>query len=87
MENDATRANAVSERKKSFRKFDFFSFAVWTNVKQKKSVRRRNKKNIAGRIPEATQSPKTSQKAEVITFCIKPLTHYLRGSDLKIGEI
>ena len=45
-----TRANAVSERKKSFRKFDFFSFAVWTNVKRKKSVRRRNKKNIAGQV-------------------------------------
>ena len=26
--NDVTRSNAVSERKKSFRKFDFFSFAV-----------------------------------------------------------
>ena len=45
------------------------------------------KKNIAGRIPEATRSTKTSQKAEAITFCIKPLTHYLHGSDLKIGEI
>ena len=44
------------------------------------------KKNIAGRIPEATRSTKTSQKAEAITFCIKPLTHYLHGSDLKIGE-
>ena len=44
-------------------------------------------KNIAGRIPEATRTTKTSQKAEAITFCIKPLTHYLRGSDLKIGEI
>ena len=45
------------------------------------------KKNIAGRIPEATRSTKSSQNAEVITFCIKPLTHYLPGSDLKIGEI
>ena len=27
------------------RKFDFFSFAVLTNVKRKKSVRRRNKKH------------------------------------------
>ena len=43
--------------------------------------------NIAGRIPEATRSTKTSRKAEAITFCIKPLTHYLPGSDLKIGEI
>ena len=50
MRNDVTRANAVSERKKSFRKCDFFSFAVWTNVKRKKSVRRRNKKNIAGQV-------------------------------------
>ena len=36
------------------------------------------KKNIAGRIPEATRSVKTSQKtvlaAEIITFCIKPLS-------------
>ena len=45
------------------------------------------KKNIAGRTPEATRSTKTSQKAEANTFCIKPLTHYLPGSDLKIGEI
>ena len=44
-------------------------------------------KNIAERIPEATRSTKTSQKTEAITFCIKPLTHYLPGSDLKIGEI
>ena len=35
-------------------------------------------KKIAGRIPEATRSTtKTSRKAEAITFCIKPLTHYL----------
>ena len=26
MRNDVTRANAVSERKKSFKNFDFFSF-------------------------------------------------------------
>ena len=44
-------------------------------------------KNIAGRIPEATRSTKTSQKAETNTFCIKPLFHYLPGFDLKIGEI
>ena len=44
MRNDVTRANAVSERKKSFRKFDFFSFALSTNVKRKR-VRRRNKKH------------------------------------------
>ena len=50
MRNDVTRANAVSERKKSFRKFEFFRFAVWTNVKRKKSVRRRNKRNIAGQV-------------------------------------
>ena len=49
---------------------------VWTDLK----------KNIAGRIPEVTRSTKTSQKAEAITFFIKPLTHYLRWSDLKIGE-
>ena len=67
---------------------------AWTN-EQKMAVTSygRNKnhddeiKNIAGRIPEATRSTKTSQKAEAITFCIKPLTQYLRGSDLKIGEI
>ena len=32
--NNVTRAIAVSERKKSFRKFDFSSFAVWTNAKK-----------------------------------------------------
>ena len=37
MRNDVTRANAVSERKNSFRKFDFFSFAVRTNVKRKRA--------------------------------------------------
>ena len=45
---------------------------------------------MAGRIPKATRSVKTSQKiataAEANTFCIKPLTHYLPRSDLKIGE-
>ena len=45
------------------------------------------KKNITGRIPEATRSTKTSQKAEAITFCLTTLTHYLHGSDLKISEI
>ena len=67
---------------------------AWTN-EQKVAVTSygRNKnhddeiKNIAGRIPEATRSIKTSRKAEAITFCIKPLNHYLPGSDLKIGEI
>ena len=37
MKNDVMHANAVSERRKSFRKFDFFSLAVWTNVKRKKA--------------------------------------------------
>ena len=45
------------------------------------------KKYIAGRIPEGTRSTTTSKKAEAIAFCIKPLTHCLPGSDLKIGEI
>ena len=27
----------ITERKKSFRKFDIFSFAVWTNVKRKRA--------------------------------------------------
>ena len=45
------------------------------------------KKNIAGRIPVATRSVETSQTktliaGEAITFCIKPLTHYLRRSVL-----
>ena len=48
-------------------------------------------KNITGRIPEATRSVKTLQKtviaAQVITICIKPVTHYPSGTDLKIGEI
>ena len=70
---------------------------AWTN-EQKVAVTsygrnkscQRNKKNIAGRIPEATRSVITSQKnviaTEAITFCIKPLTHYLSRSALKIGE-
>ena len=37
--------NAVCERNKSFRKFDFFSFAVWTNVKQKRASDDETKKN------------------------------------------
>ena len=49
-------------------------------------------KNIAGRIPEATRSIKSSQKtliaaAETITFYIKSITHYLLRSDLTIGEM
>ena len=47
-------------------------------------------KKIAGRTPEANWSAITSQKtviaAEAITFCIKPFTHYLPRSDLKISE-
>ena len=35
--NNITRANAVSERKKSLKNFDVFSFAVWTNVKRKRA--------------------------------------------------
>ena len=52
MRNDVTRAIAVSERNKSFWKFDFFSFSVWTNVKRKKSVRRRNKKKHSRTSPD-----------------------------------
>ena len=51
-------------------------------------------KNIAGRIPEATNlleasklHKKTAIEAKAITFCIKSLTHYLPRSDLRIGEI
>ena len=42
---EVTRANAVSERKKSIRKIDFFSFAVSTNVKRKKNVRTKKKQS------------------------------------------
>ena len=48
-------------------------------------------KNKTGTFPQATRNVKTSQKtviaAEAITFCIKPLNHYLCRSDLKNGEI
>ena len=51
MRNDLTRANAVSESKKSFRKFQTFSFAIWTNTKRKRaSDDETNKKNIAGQV-------------------------------------
>ena len=47
-------------------------------------------KNIAGRVPEAPRRDKASQETvietEVIACFIKPLTHYLPKSDLKIGE-
>ena len=49
MRNDDTRANAASERKKSFKKFDLFSFAVWKNV-QRKTPSDDETKNIAGRV-------------------------------------
>ena len=42
VKNDVTRAKAVSERKKSIRKFDFQLCCV-NNCKTKKSVRRRKK--------------------------------------------
>ena len=48
------RANAVSERKKSFRKFDF---DVLTNVKRKRASDDETK-NIARRIPESTRRSK-----------------------------
>ena len=50
MRNNVMRAKAVSERKKSFRKFDFFSFVVWTNVKRKKERQTTKQKNIAGQV-------------------------------------
>ena len=70
---------------------------AWTN-EQKVAVTSygRNKnhddeiKNIAGRIPEATRSVtftnKTVIEAAATRFCIKPLTHYLSMSALKIGD-
>ena len=36
VKNYVTRENAVNEGKTSFWKFDFFNFALWTNVKRKK---------------------------------------------------
>ena len=64
-----------------------FSALLCEEMQNEKRASDDETKNIAGRIPEATRSSKTSQKAETITFCIKTLTHYLPGSDLKIGEI
>ena len=49
MRNDVTRANAVSERKKSLRKFQFFSFAVRKYVKRKRASDDETK-NIAGQL-------------------------------------
>ena len=45
MGNDVTHENAVCERKKSFRKFDFQLCCGVNKCKTKKSVRRRNKKH------------------------------------------
>ena len=67
-----------------FTKTSFLTFAFRSKCRVNKTTS--CKKNIAGRIPEPTRSTKTSQKAEAVTFC-KPFTHYLPGSDLKIGEI
>ena len=39
MRNESARANAVSESNISFREFDLFSFAVWTNENWKKKQR------------------------------------------------
>ena len=68
-----------------FTKTAFLTFAFRSKCRVNKSTSCK-KKNIAGRIPEATRITKTLQKAEAISFCIKPLTHYFTGSDLKIGE-
>ena len=69
--NDVTRANAVSERKKSFRKFDYFNFAVWKKVKTKKVMRLN--KNLAGRIPETTKS----RTVNILTVLIHVLQYLL----------
>ena len=53
MRKNVTQANAVSETKKSFRKFDF-RFALKTNVRRKRASDDETK-NIAGRIPETTR--------------------------------
>ena len=41
--NEVTIAKALSENKKSFRKFEFFTFAVRTNVKQKERQKTKQK--------------------------------------------
>ena len=50
-----SRAQKPLARKSHWqKKFDVLSFAVWTNVKRKKTVGRRTK-NIAGKTPETTR--------------------------------
>ena len=66
-----------------------FSALLCEQIKTK-SVRRRNKKHgrkNSGSDSKRQNITKTVIAAKNITFCIKPLTHYLRRSDLKIGEI
>ena len=69
MRNGVTRANAVSEGKKSFRKFDFFSFAL-IKCKTKKGSDDETK-NIAGKILETTRSH-FPQKNRLFKHLISP---------------
>ena len=76
----------LSLRENLFTKTAFLIFALRSKCRVNKSTS--CKKNIAGRIPEANRSVKLLQRtviaAEAITFYIKPLTHYLPRSDLKV---
>ena len=60
MRNDATRAKVVSEGKKSFRKFDSFSFAVRTTEKLKR--KRASDDEKKPRTPQYSSAQLTAEK-------------------------
>ena len=79
MRNDVTRTNSVSERTKSFREFDFLDFAVWTKVKRKMRVRRRNKKkhenrNLASQLHQKIRTRSKNRSLGNYFFCFRALS-------------
>ena len=55
-------------------------------VKRKNFIKKHSRKNSGSDSKRQNFANKTVIAAEATTFCIKPLTHYLYRSALKIGE-
>ena len=69
MRIDVTHANAVSEMKNSFRKFDFFSFAKGTNIKRKRASDDETKKYRTSPDVQFKEFSLTKQKTRRRTDC------------------
>ena len=75
--------------KNLFTKTAFLTFAFRSKCRVNKSTsckKKHSRKNSGSDSKRQNFANKTVIAAEATTFCIKPLTHYLSRSALKIGE-